>query len=63
MAGWQIWDFLIEVCVCVRPYSVASVVSLGVKRGVRQMKEALNEWRQPVWRMWFIKDTSYMNRA
>lgn len=29
----------------------------------REMKEGPNEWRQPEWRMWFIKDTSWMNRA
>lgn len=45
----------ILIGVCVQPYSVESVVSLGV---VDEMKERLNEWRQPEWRMWFIKDTS-----
>ena len=27
-------------------------------RGGGGVREGLNEWRQPEWRMWFIKDTS-----
>lgn len=39
---------------------MVSVVSLEVCvcGGGEQMKEGLNEWRQPEWRMWFINDTS-----
>lgn len=60
-SGWVAdLGFLMGACVCVLPYSVESVVSLGVGG---EMKGGLNEWRQPEWRMWFIKDTSWMNRA
>lgn len=54
--------FLIGVCVCLPHIQRRARFFSGGGGGV-QMKGGLNEWRQPKWKMWFIKDTREMNGA